>query len=71
MKLIQNVGTSDRIVRLAVGALLVAALAGGVIVAPIAYVAGVVAAIMLLTGATGFCPLYALLRIRTNGSLRA
>jgi len=71
MKSIQNVGTADRIIRLAVGALLVAALVAGTFTAPLSYGAIVIAGILLVTGATGFCPLYAIFRIRTNGSQRA
>lgn len=62
-----NMSALDRLIR-------------GVFVAPIAIVLGwiagwtsiagivllVVAAIMLVTAVVGFCPLYALLRVRTN-----
>ncbi|OGO54821.1 MAG: hypothetical protein A2V85_16710 [Chloroflexi bacterium RBG_16_72_14] len=65
MKLTQNVGTPDRIIRLLIGAALSAAVVAGVVTAPLAWVAGALAAIMLVTGATGFCPLYALFGIRS------
>jgi hypothetical protein len=68
MKLSQNVGSIDRVIRLAVGVLLVAAAVGGAMAAPLLYVAWVVAAILLITGATGFCPLYALLGVSTAGN---
>jgi hypothetical protein len=71
MKLTQNVGTPDRIVRLLIGAALSAAVVAGVVTAPLAWVAGALAAIMLVTGATGFCPLYALLGIRSCPIQRA
>jgi Protein of unknown function (DUF2892) len=68
MKLPQNVGPIDRVLRLAVGMGLVALAFGGALTGPVLYVAWVVAAIMLVTGAIGFCPLYFLLRISTVGN---
>lgn len=59
-----NEGTTDRIVRLVLAAvffLLAFTVVGGVWV----YVAAGLGAVMLLTAAIGFCPLYALLGIRT------
>jgi hypothetical protein len=60
----KNVGPADRIIRLILGVLFagVAFTAAGVW----AWAAGIVAVIALVTGAIGFCPLYALLRINTN-----
>lgn len=63
MKLQQNVGTPDRIVRVLLGIALGVAFV--TIAAPWSYVAAVLAVIMLVTGATGFCPLYALFGIRS------
>lgn len=63
----QNESALDRVIRLVIGAALVV----GVVTAftgVAQIVAGVVAAILLLTGAVGFCPLYALLRINTKGT---
>ncbi|HEX5826336.1 MAG TPA: DUF2892 domain-containing protein [Candidatus Limnocylindrales bacterium] len=65
MKLQQNVGTPDRIVRLVLAAVLAAAALTGLVAAPFSYLAGVLAVVMLVTGLTGFCPLYALFGIRT------
>ena len=65
MKLQRNVGTLDRVARLVLAAALGAAFVTGVVAPPVSYVAGVLAATMLATAATGFCPIYALLRIRT------
>jgi hypothetical protein len=65
MKLTQNVGTLDRIARIALGILVAAAFLGGVVTGPLGWAAAVVALIMLVTGAVGFCPLYALLGVRT------
>ncbi|GIW25480.1 DUF2892 domain-containing protein [Meiothermus sp.] len=59
-----NEGTTDRMVRLVLAAvlfLLAFTLAQGVWV----YVAVVLGGVMLLTAAVGFCPLYALLGINT------
>ncbi len=38
----------------------------GAVTAPLLYVVWVVAAIALVTGIVGFCPLYALLRVGTK-----
>jgi len=61
MGMIQNVGTVDRALRIAVGVGLIAATLLDLI-GPWGWI-GVVP---LLTGAIKFCPLYRLARIRTN-----
>jgi hypothetical protein len=66
-----NESTLDRVIRLIAGIALVGLNFAGLLGGPVAIVAWVVAGILLLTGAIGFCPLYALLRIRTNGSENA
>jgi hypothetical protein len=38
----------------------------GLVTAPIAYAAWLVAAILLVTGIVGFCPLYALFHVSTR-----
>ncbi len=68
----RNVGTVDRLIRafvVAPVAIVWAGLAGWTGVWAI--VALVVAGIMLVTAAVGFCPLYALLGIDTTGRRRA
>jgi hypothetical protein len=65
MKLPVNVGSVDRIIRMVLGAGLVALALGGSMTGPLLAVAGVVAAIALVTGAIGFCPLYFVLGIST------
>ncbi|HSJ22412.1 MAG TPA: DUF2892 domain-containing protein [Nocardioidaceae bacterium] len=67
----RNVGTVDRAVRTVVGlGLAVWAFSIGVAsAAGIALV--VVAAVLLVTAAVGFCPLYRLLGISTNGTEHA
>jgi Inner membrane protein YgaP-like, transmembrane domain len=66
MKLQHNVGTPDRAIRIVIAALLAMAVAGGLVTAPISYLAGIVAAILFVTGLVGFCPLYAILRVSTS-----
>jgi hypothetical protein len=60
-----NVGTVDRIVRLLVAAVLAAAVAGGAVGGWVAGAALVVAAVLAVTAVVRFCPLYALVGIRT------
>lgn len=62
----QNEGMLDRLIRALVGVAL------GIVMFTLLtgvwqIVVGVVAAVLLVTAAVGFCPLYALLRISTNG----
>lgn len=61
----QNEGTLDRLIRLALG-LGMGAIAFTLLAGIWQIVAVVVAAILLVTAATGFCPLYALLHISTK-----
>lgn len=63
--MIKNMGSLDRVIRLAVVALIVMAFAMGKIVGTLALVLGIVAAIFLLTTAIGFCPLYRMVGLST------
>jgi hypothetical protein len=65
MRLARNVGPVDRILRLALAAMFLAVAIAGVVTGPVAAGALVIAAILLVTGATGVCPLYALLGLST------
>ncbi len=65
MKLTQNEGTLDRIIRVVLGVALGAAFAAGAVAAPLSYVALIVAALLVVTGLAGFCPLYRVLGLRT------
>ncbi len=65
MKIRVNEGPIDRIVRLAAGGALLAVAVLGLVASPLSLVAGVVGAILVVTGATGFCPLYAVLGVST------
>ncbi len=56
----------DRIIRAVVGIVLIALAASSVVAGALGIVFWVVGAVLLLTGIVGFCPLYALLRIRTK-----
>lgn len=60
-----NEGTVDRVIRVIVGVVLVAA-AYFATTGVWSIVLYVVAAILLITGAVGFCPLYTLLGISTT-----
>ncbi len=63
-------GTADRVVRLlvGVGALALALQQGGSV---LGYVLYAVAAVGLITGLVGRCPLYALLGLQTCGKARS
>lgn len=64
----QNVGTVDRVIRLIVGAGLLAYGFLGGLASPWNIVAMVVGAVLVGTAAIGWCPPYALLRINTCGT---
>ena len=66
MNLKRNEGTIDRAARVLLGVLLVALAVFGGVAAPLLYVVWAVAAIALLTGVVGFCPLYAVFRFSTR-----
>jgi len=66
MKLTTNEAPIDRIVRIVLGIGLVALALGGAVTAPLIYLVWVLAAIALVTGIVGFCPLYALFHIGTR-----
>jgi len=61
----KNVGSADRVIRtlvaLAIGVLII----GGQFTGTAAVILGIVAVVLLVTGAVGVCPLYALLRLTT------
>lgn len=70
MKVQTNESTVDRVVRIVVAVVLFAVAATGAVGAPASILAWVVGAILLVTGAVGFCPLYAVLRISTAPARR-
>ena len=61
----KNVGSADRVIRtliaLAIGVLII----GGQFTGTAAVMLGIVAVVLLVTGAIGVCPLYALLKVTT------
>lgn len=61
-----NESNIDRIIRVVAGIILLTLSFGGVVTGALATVLIVVGAVLLLTGLTGFCALYALLGIRTK-----
>ena len=65
MKLQINESPIDRAIRIVLGLALVAAGVAGVVTSPLLYLTTLVAAIALVTGLVGFCPLYAILRLST------
>lgn len=68
MKLHTNVGSIDRVVRIALGLGLVAAATTGTLAGVALTIGLIVAVIAIATGAVGFCPLYYLVGISTAGN---
>lgn len=60
-----NEGTVDRVIRVAIAAVLFFLAFSGVVTGAWVWVAGIAGAILVVTGAVGFCPLYALLGMNT------
>jgi hypothetical protein len=58
----------DRVIRVVAGIILLVLYLTGIVSGTLGIVALVVAAVLVITGLVGFCPLYALLKIRTNKS---
>ncbi len=65
MKLQVNEGPIDRIARVVAGAGLLAVAILGIVAAPLSLIAGALGAILVATGALGFCPLYAVFGFST------
>ncbi len=61
-----NESNTDRIIRVIAGIILVGLYFMGIITGGLGIVILILGAILLITGVIGFCPLYALLKIRTN-----
>ena len=60
-----NESNIDRIIRAVAGVVLLYLGFGGVLGGALAVVADVLGVVMLLTGAVGFCPLYAMFKFST------
>jgi hypothetical protein len=65
MSITMNESNVDRIIRAVLGVVLLYLGFGGALSGAIAVVADVVGVVLLATSAIGFCPLYALLKIKT------
>lgn len=63
-----NEGTVDRVLRVILGIILLYLGFGGVWAGTLMWVARIFGVLLTLTGLTGFCGIYKLLGIRTNGS---
>lgn len=61
----QNMGTTDRAIRVLIAILLIGLFLGNVISGTIGIVLLVVAGVFILTSAVGHCPLYTIFGIRT------
>lgn len=64
--MIKNMGSTDKIIRLAVAAVILLLYALDKISGTLAIVLGVVAVIFAVTSLINFCPLYKVLGINTN-----
>ena len=63
----KNVGCVDRVIRFVLALGIVALILAGVLQGTIAIILGIVAGILVITGAIRFCPLWVLLGINTAG----
>lgn len=61
-----NESMVDRIIRGVLGLVLLALYFSNMVTGTLGIVLAVVGAVALITGVVGFCPLYSLLKIRTN-----
>jgi hypothetical protein len=61
----RNVGSADRVIRTLVALAIGVLIMGGQLTGTAAVILGIVAVVLLVTGATGVCPLYALLKLTT------
>ena len=62
-----NMGKADRLIRTIIAVVLIGLLISGQVTGSLAILAGVVAAIFVVTSLIGFCPLYRLLGLSTCG----
>ncbi|HAF49015.1 MAG TPA: DUF2892 domain-containing protein [Anaerolineaceae bacterium] len=62
----KNMGSTDKIIRLVLAALIAVLYITNVIIGTWAIVLGILAVILLVTGLVGVCPLYKLFGISTN-----
>ncbi len=63
-----NESNLDRVIRIIAGVALVVLFFTNIIGGTLGIVLAVIGGVLIITGAIGFCPLYAILKIRTNKS---
>jgi len=63
-----NESNVDRIIRAVAGIVLLYLGFGGILAGGLAIVADVVGLVLLVTGAIGFCPLYAMIKFSTRSA---
>jgi len=63
--MLQNMGTTDRVIRIAVVVVIAALYFSGQLSGTVAIVLGVIAVAFLITGLVGFCPAYFPFKIST------
>lgn len=68
--MIKNMGSTDKIIRLSVAAVILILFALDKITGTLAVVLGIIAVIFALTSLINFCPLYKVLGINTNKSAK-
>jgi hypothetical protein len=61
-----NESSADRIIRVVLGAAMLALGWGGVFTGTVGWVLKILGFLPLITGLVGWCPVYALLKVRTN-----
>lgn len=66
MKRLLNESTTDRMIRIVAGLGLAGLALTGAVTAPVLYLVWAIAAIALVTGIVGFCPMYALFHVGTR-----
>lgn len=64
----KNLSTADRTIRILAAIAIGLIIYAGTLTGTLAIVGGILAAVLLLTGAVSFCPLYAALKISTKKS---
>jgi Flp pilus assembly protein TadB len=64
----KNESGLDRIIRVIAGIALLVLFFANVVTGTLGIIAVIIGAILLITGIVGFCPLYALLKIKTSKS---
>ena len=61
----KNMGTADKAIRILVAIGVFTAIATGAIAGTLAWVLGIIGAVFVLTSLVSFCPLYAVVGIKT------